>query len=72
MFGFNSRSLEKCHKSNLMDVLNIFYFFLLGGGEGGVRGAGRGWGDFFGKSQGGGGVSRVGEGGGGEGPGGCL
>ena len=25
-----------------MDVSNIFYFFLLEGGEGGVRGAGRG------------------------------
>ena len=55
-----------------MDVSDIFYFFLLGGGEGGVRGAGRGRGgtkSFYGKSQegGGGGVSRVGGGREGEG-----
>ena len=53
----------------LVDVSDIFYFFLLGEGEGGVRGArprGRGR-FFFLKSQEGGGVSR-----GGGGAGGCL
>ena len=32
---------------NLVDVSDIFIFFLLGGGERGVRGAGRGGGRFF-------------------------
>ena len=44
-------------KIDLVDVSDIFIFFLLlGGGEGGVQGAGRGWGDFYGKSQEGGGL----------------
>ena len=30
---------------SLVDVSDIFYFFLLGGGEVGVRGAGGGWGE---------------------------
>ena len=48
-----------------------FLFFLLGGEEGGVRGAGRGQVGFFThKSQDRGGVSQ--KGGGVEGPGGCL
>ena len=48
-----------------------FLFFLLGGGTRGIRGAGRGGGDFLnGKSQEGG--FSVGGGGGCEGPGGCL
>ena len=56
----------------LVDVSDIFYFFLLGGGEGGVRGAGRVGGDFFnGKSQEGvGSPGWVGRGG--RVPGGCL
>ena len=41
-----------------MDVSDIFYFFLLGGGEGGVRGAGKGRGDFLLKIPGGGGSTR--------------
>ena len=52
-----------------MDVSDIFYFFLLGGGERGVRGAGRGADDFLLKIPGGGGGSpgRVGAGGRGAG-----
>ena len=49
-----------------------FLFFLLGGGEGGVQGAGRGGREiFYGKSQEAGGVSRVGGGWGGDGSGVC-
>ena len=50
---------------SLVDVSDNFYFFLLGGGEGGVRGAGRvgGGAIFDGKSKEGGGGSRVGGGG---------
>ena len=56
----------------LVDVSDIFYFlFLLGGGERGVRGAGRGGTIFHGKPQEWGGVSPAG-GSGGRGPGGCL
>ena len=60
-----------------MDVSDIFYFFLLGGGEGGVRGAGRGRGTIFIENprRGGGfpgGWGPRGEGPRGEGPGGCL
>ena len=33
--------------NNLVDVSDIFYFFLLGEGEGGVQGAGRGVIGFF-------------------------
>ena len=48
-----------------MDVLDIFYFLLLGGGERGAQGAGRGRGDDFSwKIPGGGGSPRrVGAGG---------
>ena len=55
-----------------MDVSDIFNFFLLGGGEGGVRGTrkGRGVGFFLKIPGGGGGLAA--EGGGVEGPGGCL
>ena len=54
-----------------MDVSDITNFFLVGGGEGGVRGAGRGGRDSFnGKSQEGGGLGGWGRGA--EGPGGCL
>ena len=49
-------------KFSLVDVSNIFYFFLLGGGEGGVRGAGRGGGGDFLLKIPGGGVSRAGGG----------
>ena len=50
-----------------MDVSDIFYFFLLGGGEGGSPRRREGKGAiFYGKSQEGGGFSRVG-GAGGEG-----
>ena len=50
-----------------MDVLDISCFFLLGGGKGGVRGAGRGvWGRFSMEKSQAGGVSWVGGGGGGE------
>ena len=55
-----------------MDVSDIFNFFLLGEGEGGVRGAGEGGGDrnfIQNPTTGGGGGSRTG---GAEGPGGCL
>ena len=55
-----------------MDVSDIFNFFLLGVGEGGVRGVGEGGGVsvFLLKIQGarGGGLQK----GGAEGPGGCL
>ena len=46
----------------LVDVSDIFNFFLLGGGEGGVRGAGRAWGDFLWKTPGGGSPGWVGAG----------
>ena len=44
-----------------MDVSDIFFVFLLGGGEGGVRGAGRGRGTIFIENprRGGGGVSQA-------------
>ena len=46
-----------------MDVSDIFYFFLVGEGEGGVRGAGGGGDDFLLKIPGGGGgVPGVGRG----------
>ena len=52
----------------LVDVPDIFYFFLLGEGEGGVRGARKGGGDpFFIEHPRRGGVPA-----GAEGPGGCL
>ena len=52
--------------SSLVDVSDIFFFFLLGDGEGGVRGAGGGRGiGFLLKSPGGGGSP-------GRGLGGCL
>ena len=52
----------------LVDISNIFYFFLLGGGEGGVRGARKGRGSvFYSKSKGGGGSPTRGGGGGGAG-----
>ena len=55
---------------SLVDVSDIFNFFCSGGGERGVRGAGRG-GIFLLKIPGGGGL-RGGWGAGGEGLGGCL
>ena len=57
-----------------MDVSDIFLFLFFCSGEGkGESEALGGWGgNFNGKSQEGGGVSRVGGGEGGEGPGGCL
>ena len=55
----------------LVDVSDIFYFVLLAGGEGGVRGTGTGWGDFLWKIPGGGGLPG-GWGREGEAPGGCL
>ena len=55
---------------NLVDVSDIFNFFLLREGEGGVRGVRKGGGRFLLKIPGGGGgVFRRG---GAEGPGGCL
>ena len=54
-----------------MDVSDIFYFFLLGGGEGGAEAPGRGGGTIFTENPRRG-VSRPGWGGGAEGPGGCL
>ena len=51
------------------DVSDIFYFFLLGEGEGGVRGAGRGGGVGFLLRVPGGGAF---QGEGAKGPGGCL
>ena len=56
------------HEQTLVDDSDIFYFFLLGEAEGGVRGGGGGGVDFLLKIPGGG-VSRRG---GAEGPGGCL
>ena len=57
----------------LVNVSDIFYFFLLGGGERGVRGAGRGGATFIENPSRGGGVFWAGGAGeGGEGPGGCL
>ena len=56
---------------NLVDVSDIFYFFLLGGGEGGVRGAGKGRGRIFIENPRRGGLPG-GWGPRGEGPGGCL
>ena len=66
--GFQKRL---CKKSALVDVLDIFYFFPLGGGEGGVRGVGGGgWFVFFIiENPRKGGVSSKG---GRWGPGGCL
>ena len=58
--------VEKCPKHFLVDVSDIFYFFLLGGGERGVRGAGRGWGRFLIENPRKG-VSRAGGGGGASG-----
>ena len=60
---------SKTHDYHWELVSDIFYFFVLGEGEGGVRSAGREGGRFFlenpmrGGSPGGGGA---------EGPGGCL
>ena len=57
------------HLLDLVDVSDIFYFFLLGGGERGAQGAGRGRGDdFFSWKIPGGGVP----GGWAGGAGGCL
>ena len=56
----------------LVDVSDIFYFFLRGRGEGGVRGARRGGGDDFSLKIPGGGGLPGGWGRGGEGSGGCL
>ena len=58
----------------LVDVSDIFFFFLLGRGEGRVRGAGRGGGFGFliENPRKGGGSFRGAGGGGVEGPGGCL
>ena len=69
---WQSRSRNEWEKSaensNSVDVSDIFYFFLLGEGEGKVWGVG-GWGvDFLLKIRG---VGSPG-GGGAEGPGGCL
>ena len=52
---------------DLVDISDIFYFFPLGEGEGGVRGVRRGKGDWFfiENPRRGGGGSRIG-------PGGCL
>ena len=57
--------------SKLGGRFGYFLFFLVGAGEGGVRGAGRRRVTIFLKIPGGGGVSRAGRGGGGEGPGVC-
>ena len=62
--------VSECVLKTLVDVSDIFYFFLLGGGEGRVWGAGRGGRTIFHwKSQEGGGGSprRVGAGGRGRG-----
>ena len=42
--GRNGAAVSEAKRYSLkhsVDILDIFYFFLLGGGEGGVRGAGR-------------------------------
>ena len=52
-----------------MDVSDIFYFFLLGEGEWGVRGAERGGDRFLIENPSGGGGLQDGRG---RGPGGCL
>ena len=63
-------TIHHVHKLNLVDVSDIFYYFLLGEGQGGVRGAGRGGGAVFIENPTReGGFSRTG---GAEGPGGCL
>ena len=61
--------IAKSFEHILVDVSDIFYFFLLGGGEGGVRGEREGGGRFFIENPGG--VSQEGGRGGGA-PGGCL
>ena len=43
----NGSEFTPCTEFTLVDVSDIFYFFLLGGGEGGVRGAGEVGGSFF-------------------------
>ena len=58
--------------NHLVDVSEIFYFFLLGRGKGSPRGREDEGGRFFMENPRRGGVSPAGGGGGGEGPGGCL
>ena len=60
MSTFNSEVLV--HEETLVDVSDIFYFFLLGEGEGGVRGARKGGGRFFIENPTRGGLSRRGRG----------
>ena len=59
-----------CDYFFLVDVSDIFYFFLLGGGEGEFGATWRGGGRFFIENPKGGGTGL--SGGGGRGPGGCV